>query len=526
MANLSDLLDIGLNEGSDTLQNIANAVTKLPENIQRLVTNPQAFNQLFGYNPMPKETGFAAGATGLPPQAPFGGGILNPKNEGYEEGYQQGEPVAIAAMVAPFAKGKPVGLSIMGPESALWDKEMAFHAGKMEAKGVPASEIFEKTGMARGLDNQWRQEISDKFAKMKGEGNFADTFRRGGLNGIWQKDKVLVKDVLEHPELLEAYPHLGDIQVKTHNAENPVRGAFNQKKNEISIREDLSPEQAKSTMLHELTHSIQAKEEMNRGANAGQLIDYYDKQKQHLMTKIEDLNGQMSEAYKADDMDKYRHLITQRDVLSRRYTNMNPEELGYEDYRHHGGEAEARLVQSRMNLSPEELRKHFPYQYTGERGFGLDINPDEAIITTKHPETINQPSQEYDYRGSHTAPHKSEDNAPGHELDKVFPDDIYGPNAHKYYGHGDTKMDKDTMSIMQSLKGKPEKELKIYRAVPIEHAGEDIYPGDWVTPNLDYAEKHGNRFDNGYQILEKTVPAKHIYTDANSIHEFGYDPTE
>ena len=168
--------------------------------------------------------------------------------------------VAPTIGAAKLTKGLPVGLSMMGPESKLWNKEMAFNAGKMEAKGATPEEIHKATGMARGLDNQWRMELSDKFAKMKQGETFDEIHRRGGLNGIWAKENVLVKDVLEHPELMEAYPHLGDIKVKTHKADNPVRGSYNQKKNEISIREDLNPEEAKSVMLHELTHGIQAKE--------------------------------------------------------------------------------------------------------------------------------------------------------------------------------------------------------------------------------------------------------------------------
>ena len=196
-------------------------------------------------------------------------------------------------------------------------------------------------------------------------------------------------------------------------------------------------------------------------------------------------------------------------------------------YRHHAGEAEARLVQRRANLTEEQLKQHYPYQYTGETGHGLDINPDEAIVTTKHPTTINTPSQEYDYRGTHKAPYKTDDGttAPAHELDKTYPEDVYGPQSHNYYGMGD-QMDKDTLTILRSARGKPNQPIKVYRAVPAEHSGEDIYPGDWVTPNLHYAEQHGERFDNGYHILEKTVPAKHIYTEGNSLHEFGYDPSE
>ena len=83
-----------LRQGADKLVNF-------PTEAQRFITNPQAFTQLLtGKNPLPGETGFAAGATGLPAQQ---GTILNPEYQAYMQGYEQGEPVSIAAMATPAA---------------------------------------------------------------------------------------------------------------------------------------------------------------------------------------------------------------------------------------------------------------------------------------------------------------------------------------------------------------------------------------------------------------------------------------
>jgi hypothetical protein len=351
--------------------------------------------------------------------------------------------VAPLAGLAKATKGMPVGASIMGPESNLWKPEMAFQAGKMEAKGAKADEILEATGMVRGLDNQWRTELSDQFAKMKQKGDmFSEQYMaakdidplsvfmtkaeeakygRGGpkLHQMTNKQfdeykdfrlsvidehkaleqkSVLVKDVFDHPELLKAYPFLGDIKVKIGSGHGGVKGSYNQKENELTLAAHLSPEEARSTMLHELTHGIQGKEEFNRGANSAQLMQYFADQKQALMPQIEALNKEASIALKAGDKGTYDNLMAQRDQLSKKYIEMNPEKLGYDAYLRHGGEAEARMVQNRMNLSPEELRQNFPYQ-NAPKQYGLDINPDEAIITTKTPGTINQPSQSLDIKG-------------------------------------------------------------------------------------------------------------------------------
>jgi hypothetical protein len=49
---------------------------------------------------MPRETGFAAGATGLPAQEMS---VLDPNQAPYMQGYTQGEPIGYAGMAAPFA---------------------------------------------------------------------------------------------------------------------------------------------------------------------------------------------------------------------------------------------------------------------------------------------------------------------------------------------------------------------------------------------------------------------------------------
>jgi hypothetical protein len=110
MPSLKELLNTeSLKSGGSYLSELADTIANLPTNLQRVITHPQIFNKIIGYNPMQKETGFAAAATGLPPKQEYPGGILNPPNLEYEKGYESGEPVAIAAGAAPFAI--PIGRS-------------------------------------------------------------------------------------------------------------------------------------------------------------------------------------------------------------------------------------------------------------------------------------------------------------------------------------------------------------------------------------------------------------------------------
>lgn len=84
MATLAEML----RKGADKLVN-------LPTEAQRFMYNPQAFTQMFGVNRLPNETGFAEGA------------MVGDRKYGSEQGYAQGEPlalpIAVASMGAPFA---------------------------------------------------------------------------------------------------------------------------------------------------------------------------------------------------------------------------------------------------------------------------------------------------------------------------------------------------------------------------------------------------------------------------------------
>jgi len=51
----------------------------------------------------------------------------------------------------------------------------------------------------------------------------------------------------------------------------------------------------------------------------------------------------------------------------------------YDVYKNLMGEAEARLTERRMDLTPEQRKQFFPFEYTGDTGYGLDV-PLEGLI--------------------------------------------------------------------------------------------------------------------------------------------------
>jgi hypothetical protein len=131
------------------------------------------------------------------------------------------------------------------------------------------------------------------------------------------------------------------------------------------------------------------------------------------------------------------------------------------------------------------------------------------------------------YRGSHKAP-GPDFGAPLHDLTgggQMYPADVYSAKAVQYYGTGYAKADKEAFALAQSVRGKPDAEVTIYRAVPKNETIKDINAGDWVTLSKEYAKTHGeSALRNDYKILSQKVKAKDLWTNADSIHEFGYQP--
>ena len=126
-----------------------------------------------------------------------------------------------------------------------------------------------------------------------------------------------------------------------------------------------------------------------------------------------------------------------------------------------------------------------------------------------------------DYKGEHTAP--DADCAPMWDLRGTYPDDIYTSIGVSHYGSG-RKDDSEAINIIQATKGRRDKQVRVFRAIP-KDAGASINKGDWVAITRSYAKEHGeDHLNNNFKIISKVVSARDLFTDGNSIQEWGYDP--
>ena len=130
--------------------------------------------------------------------------------------------------------------------------------------------------------------------------------------------------------------------------------------------------------------------------------------------------------------------------------------------------------------------------------------------------------QPKEYRGTHKAPSGKYGEGSLDAMDRTYPDDLYSSQGARYYGSGD-KTDKKMHELIMKFRGKPDAMVTVYRAVP-KGVDASITKGDWVTPLREYAVLHGNRWEQGMTLLEKKVKASELFTEGNSLYEFGWNP--
>lgn len=106
------------------------------------------------------------------------------------------------------------------------------------------------------------------------------------------------------------------------------------------------------------------------------------------------------------------------------------------------------------------------------------------------------------------------------DVESFMPDFYAHP---EYYSQGDVGEDESVSQIMRA-KGRPDAKMRIYRAVPAQYADQPLQAGDWVSTSEAYARRHGSQENaaDDWPVMRYAVPAKTLYTDGNSVNEWGY----
>lgn len=194
--------------------------------------------------------------------------------------------------------------SIAGEKALNKNNEYLKQAKVMELAGKTSEEIRKDTGWFRGLDNKWRFEIDSSEMKVDTKGKFhrnpdisryqtllekayfTGTATETEIKELQQLDKTLkgaltepkkLGDLIDYPQLLEAYPDLADVNIVFSEDLGEIKGTYSSKRNEIVINKSLKSnmKELKQTLLHEMQHAIQDIEGFAKGSNTIGL-DYWN----------------------------------------------------------------------------------------------------------------------------------------------------------------------------------------------------------------------------------------------------------
>ena len=218
-------------------------------------------------------------------------------------------------------------------------------ARKMEEEKKDSKAIKMATGWELGADGKWRYEMPD--AKIK------DTINVGGGqivkryedDMLWNGGKL--SDVIDAPELFKAYPQLKDVLIETDAIMNdmPSNGEYNSKTNIITIHAD-ELKYMNGILNHEIQHAIQDIEGFAKGGSPRLVRGEVKKKLNEVTKQIRQLRAEGKE-------DEAKALVEKNRGLYNAYQKNDD----FNSYKSLAGEVEARNVQERMNMTPEERRK-------------------------------------------------------------------------------------------------------------------------------------------------------------------------
>jgi hypothetical protein len=292
-------------------------------------------------------------------------------------------PFGLAAMMAPFAPTNAVGSLVGKLSQNPAHRAKIARAEEMHAAGASPDDIWKETRSDIYADGEWKHEIDDSQAGYvippkdwisKNEAgtymapNFGTAFEKAADNLV-PGAPMRAKRVFTHGELESAYPGIMNTEMGLLREGTSTKGAMIG--DQMAINEALPPREAKSTFLHELgAHGVQRKEGWATGGSAfnaypadgkGGAWPIYRERLKEMTTprSLEDFAkaaGYDNPADAVADHAKYvKDLAAMRKKGVPAHLDRAAQQSAAEDwYKRLAGEEEARAIQKRMDLTPEE----------------------------------------------------------------------------------------------------------------------------------------------------------------------------
>lgn len=149
-------------------------------------------------------------------------------------------------------------VQLAGEHALIANRQSLVKAQTMESIGKGKEEIWKETGWVKGRDGKWRFEIPDNLDKI----NFAP---------LKENETCRLGDIYNNPKLYEAYPELENMKVRlSSDLPDSTHGRFNSDGITLNRKTlEAAPARAKETLVHEIQHAIQEKEDFASGGNVG-----------------------------------------------------------------------------------------------------------------------------------------------------------------------------------------------------------------------------------------------------------------
>lgn len=261
----------------------------------------------------------------------------------------------------PMAENGAAGI-FGGKLAQTADRAALAKAEKMAAKGANRDDIWNSTGWFQGADQKWRFEIPDAPASMK-------EFHPGAYDAA---------EVMSHPDLFKAYPDMKRLSVELHQPDSMAgaSGLYTPPEarghlglfdiSETIAAQSTIPSDVRSTLLHEMQHAVQNREGFANGGSPAP----FARQVREANSEIDTLNKALSAIAKDMDAAKAAGDIARASELKAVYGRVMDEKLSWvpkaqidpmQKYRALPGEVEARNVEERQYLWPDELRAKPPW---------------------------------------------------------------------------------------------------------------------------------------------------------------------
>lgn len=235
------------------------------------------------------------------------------------------------------------GLRAQNPPSKTFKE-----AEQMVELGTNSDAVWRHTGWRKGQDKKWRFEIDDTKSKYNWETIKPEINKQTRQTGRVKIDTT-VGEALAHNKLYEQYPELRNARLVIRDQKDGAHGAFYPSTGTIELSPKLSEDAARKTLLHEIQHWVQNKEQFFSGANTAQYEGHPE-----VMKLLDDQRAAREKWTRAamnnaPEAEVLRYAKEVND-LTKDITN-----LTFRFYRGKAGEIESRLVEERVDMDSDML---------------------------------------------------------------------------------------------------------------------------------------------------------------------------